>query len=533
MNSPQKKILSILLLASAAIFVLYWFPNQAASEDLDMVLVFEPDEAVPLSYAFDMIKPAENVKQALINFAFYDYYFYGYPHFAYSALLLAPIQALGQVDNTPLVMAVLRQFVSVLPMLAAILLLVYMQTGFRDYRALVLFAFLNLIPGVVQNNFWWHPDSLAILFAVLTIFFLQRDRLRFGRDFYLAAAMCGLSAQTKSIGFYFFMAIAVYLLLGYLRERKPLRQLAPAALGYIAVMALAYVISNPILVYAGVREQYFETLSRQSQFLSTGFEVFYAKGLEAVTPMLDRYFGGWLLLGAAALAALWGARRSPQRLLHQMILTWALPLTVFVFGFSIVKYHYWLPAALPLFSSLAILLPEGRAQLGEWWRSNRPAALGVGGALLVAGWSLIAFAQAGAANYQAQLTRQESSPALAFYGQAMEALAPLPPDDYYAYADVNLYLPSDLGWVRSGRFEALDYAFVQQNPFDLIMLSQTRIWDYLNAEVEGINAEQFAQSRAFYTDADMGQLAEYRLVYRDDFGLVFVRAEEFETYFSE
>jgi hypothetical protein len=73
-----------------------------------------------------MIKPANTVKQALLNFASYDYYFYRYPYFAYSTLIVLPIKLLNRLDDIPLVMVTLWQMVSVLPMLAAVLVLVYL-----------------------------------------------------------------------------------------------------------------------------------------------------------------------------------------------------------------------------------------------------------------------------------------------------------------------------------------------------------------------------------------------------------------------
>jgi hypothetical protein len=194
----QKRIALLLILCSSIYFAIFCLPNHAASENL------------------------QTVKQALLNFASYDYYFYGYPYFAYSALIVLPIKLLNRLDDIPLVMVTLRQMVSVLPMLAAVLVLVYLQTKFKSYKAFVLFAFLLSIPALVQNNLWWHPDSLAILFAMLTIYFLNRDGLRFGHNFYFAAAMCGFSAGTKGIGFYFVLTIFVHLLIGWLAKKKPL-----------------------------------------------------------------------------------------------------------------------------------------------------------------------------------------------------------------------------------------------------------------------------------------------------------------------
>ena len=159
-----------------------------------------------------MIAPASTVNLALRHFIFYDYYYYGFPYFAISALFVLPLQWLGRLGDMPLVMLILRQFVSVLPLLAALLLLVYMQDGFRSYRSPVLFIFLLSVPAGVENNSWWHPDGLTFLLVVLTIFFLKRDNLRFGKYFLLAAAMSGVATATKLIGLHFFLAVGLTLL---------------------------------------------------------------------------------------------------------------------------------------------------------------------------------------------------------------------------------------------------------------------------------------------------------------------------------
>ena len=72
MSLTQKRVLLICLLLAGAYFAVFWLPNSTASADINMVRALSPYEAVPLPYVFDMIKPAETVKQALINFAFYD-----------------------------------------------------------------------------------------------------------------------------------------------------------------------------------------------------------------------------------------------------------------------------------------------------------------------------------------------------------------------------------------------------------------------------------------------------------------------------
>lgn len=531
MTLPQKRVISILLLLSAAYFVAFYFPNAAASRDVKMVLAFEPDEAVPLGYVKDMIEPADTLKQALINFAFYDYYFYGYPHFAYSALTLLPLRFAGQLENIPLVMVTLRQMVSLLPLLLSILLLVYLQTRFRSYQAVVLFLFLVSIPAVVRNNFWWHPDGLAILLAMAAIFFLQRDNLRFGRNFFLAAAMVGFSAGTKGIGFYFVLTIFVYLLWGLLGKRITLGRAALAAFGFIAVMALAYLIANPILIFPGVRRRYFAVMQNQSQWLMTGYEIFYEKGPAALFRQSQKYFGHWVFLLAMLATCVWGILRDrSRRLLFTIILTWSAPITVMLMTLIHFKFQYWLPVMLPLFSCAAMLLPErlGKLRLpsggSAWAESGLRLALG-----MIALGQFVAFVRQDVGWYGAQLNRERTDRSIVFFDRAMEVLEALPTGDYYVYHDVRMYVPPLPNWRTESVFEVLNYPYIEGYGFDILLIMQQRVADYLNTSAVGIDPESFALGQEFYRDVRAGTVRGYQLVYQDHFGLAFVREDVWKT----
>ncbi len=121
-NKIRNNIIYVILgLMAAAAFAIYFFPNHTASENLSMIQMFEPDEAAPLPSVFDMIAPADNLDKALRQFIFYEYYFYGFPYFAYSALVVLPLQLLGKSSDLSMVMAALRQFVSVIPAILGLL----------------------------------------------------------------------------------------------------------------------------------------------------------------------------------------------------------------------------------------------------------------------------------------------------------------------------------------------------------------------------------------------------------------------------
>jgi hypothetical protein len=79
----------------------------------------------------------------------------------------------------------------------------------------------------------------------------------------------------------------------------------------------------------------------------------------------------------------------------------------------------------------------------------------------------------------------------------------------------------------------LDYNYIQQNNFDVLLLLEQRIRDYTNPNVKGIDPAQFALNQKFYRDAEQGTINGYHLVYRNSLGLVFARNEIYQKYFPK
>jgi hypothetical protein len=519
MPPGKKRILIILLVMAAAAFALLALPNAAASQNMSMVQMFEPDEAAPLPSVLHMIAPAASPEQALRSFVFYEYYYYGFPYFALSALLVLPLQLLGRVGDLPLVMLVLRQLVSVLPMLAGLLILVYLQDGFRTYRSPVLFGFLLIVPAVLSNNFWWHPDGITFLFVMLTLFFLVRDNLRFGWNFLLAAVMSGVAAATKLIGLDFFLAVGLTLVLGLLLRKATWKRIAGMAAAYLLVMGLAFVAANPFLLSHWARTAYTQIVTKQSALLSQGYGIIYEKGLAASWPVMHPFYGEALFLLVTVGCLLWGVWRSQRRLLYALILAWVVPVSVTVFWFSNFKYQYWLPAALPLFSCLILLLPTKGGAI----RIPKLSQILQAAALLVVVAQAGLFARAAVINYNNRLHRADNNPRIQFYDQVVKALNPLSGQPVHLYFDYRMYLPDTPGWTAETNYDLLEYGYIQQGHFDVLLLLEQRIRDYLHPDAKGIDPELFARNQQFYRDADQGTIQGYHLMYRDAVGLVYVR----------
>ena len=536
MDSKQKRIFILLLVIATGIFALFILPNNVGSQNLSMVQMFQPDEAAPLPSVFHMIAPANSLNQALRSFVFYDYYYYGFPYFSFSALLLLPLRWMSRLGNLPLVMLILRQMVSVLPMLAALLILVYMQDGYRTYRSPVLFAILLSVPAVVQNDLWWHPDGITFLLVVLTIYFLKRDNLHFGPNFLLAAALCGIATATKLVGVYFFLAVALTLVLGFLLKKASWKKLVGMGLVFIFVMGLAYLVANPFLLSHWARTAYGYIMNKQTGWLADGYGVVYEKGLAAAWPLIHESYGELIFLLVALGAAIWGALHGRERLLHSLILAWFVPVTVVVLWVTHFKFQYWMPAALPLFSSLVVILPEkwaiDRAAL-KFPLVRKASLLISAAALLVVLVQFILFIGGDVRRFSSDLHRADNNPRIQFYDQAVNALMPLPSGPMHVYYDYRLYVPETPGWTTETNYNLLEYTYIEQGKFDILLLLEQRILDYLNPNATGIDPALFARNQQFYRDADNEKIKGFHLVYRNSLGLVFVRDNLYEQYYSK
>lgn len=523
----QKKNFLILLLLAAVIFTLYAWPNAVGSENISMVQVFEPDEANPLPYLFHMIKPGESFVQTIKNFLFYDYYPYGFLYFAFSALVILPLQWLGQLGNIPLVMLVLRQMISVLPMLAALLILVYIHDEFRTYRSFVLFILLSVIPAVVQSNLWWHPDGLVTFFVALTLFFLVRDRLRFGVNFYIAAVVCGFAIATKLIGLYFFLAVGLVLILGLIQKKLTFWKAFRHGLVFILLMAAAYLCASPFLLSHWERSEFWMTMLKQNESISSGYGIIYAKGLAASWPVVHQYYGEVFFILLCMGCMILGAVRGKNRLTYGLIFAWFIPLSVMVFFFSHLKFQYWMPAALPMISCTALLLPEKLN--GKGYFSIKRWAQIAGVLLLVVQCGL--FYKNISGIYLDKLHRAENNDSILFYNRVEDSLTPISSLEVKIYYDPRVYLPETTNGSAETTYDLLNYQYIQQGQFDVLLLMQQRILDYLNPNAEGIDASTFAEAQQFYRDAQHNSIKGYSLIDENEFGKIFVRTELAEKYY--
>jgi len=292
---------------------------------------------------------------------------YGYPYLTVSAaVLVMPRLIFGNqfASHMQLNIFLMRQFVSVLPMELALLLAVYLVTRFKSrWRSAGLFGLLLLVPGIVSNNHnYWHPDALVVLCSIFTIYFLQRDDLRFGRNFYLAAVFCGLATAIKLWGLFFVLAIAGYLLAGLIRKKISFRNFILAGVLFIFSMFGTIIFFSPSLMAPYIAKAAFRYWLPMQNFLLKGPGE--NTGGIYDTGLLNwlKYFGYHCMkeyfFFFAVFALIAGSIVGSRKYLNRILLAWSAPTVFFLAFFVAMKnFQYMLPVVIPLYCG-AFMFPS-------------------------------------------------------------------------------------------------------------------------------------------------------------------------------
>ena len=140
----KKRVIFVLLFLSILYFLVFIYPNNTGAKTVEMISVFEPDEFAQYPHAIRMLEfKGISLRHKIWHFVAYQHYYYGFPFYALSVLALLPVKFISGINNVQLNMAVLRQFVSVLPMITTFWLLVYIQTKFEKFwKSIIIIYFL-------------------------------------------------------------------------------------------------------------------------------------------------------------------------------------------------------------------------------------------------------------------------------------------------------------------------------------------------------------------------------------------------------
>lgn len=512
MSASQKRTALILFLLGLVYWVIFIPANLQGAQNADMLAIFEVDEYAQYPNVLHMVAPASSLYEGLHNFAVYQHYFYGYPFYFFSGLVLLAGKLLfgpAWLAATPWVVAALRQLINVLPMVLAAGLFTWCVTHFKQrWAAVAVFILILTLPGVVDNNTWWHPDSLGVWLVALVYFFLERDRLRFGLNWKLAAAACGIGLSVKYVGAFFALSIALVLFIAWKQNLlRPVQLLKQAGL-FVLIMAAGLLISNPLLLLPQERPEIIRYQILQFSQTNTGIilQQSFAETLAKFWSAIQDSFGGILAVILILTGIVTGLLQFNKRRLTLLILGWSLPYLLVVVNVSNFRPHYLLPLLLPL---LALTV------YGLTWPPTTPRGRGVSRLvwLAVCAMILLNLTQSIPA-YQRQLNKEANSASIQFYERVKTSLLPsLELTSLKVYRDWQVYFPAETNIQVEMNWEKASYALIETLNPDVILLDRREVALYAPEDVtaNSVNAGDVAANHAFYADASANRIAGYDL----------------------
>lgn len=524
---PSQRLTFWILVLIGAVYFCAMIPfNLTGAETAEMLAVFEVDEYAQYPHLLRMLTPGNGLYQTLRNFFIYLHYYYGFPFYFWSAVFVLPLRLAGAVGNTRLTICVLRQMLSVLPMILSAGLLTWTAGKFKRILPSVLLDVLLLaMPAVIRNDLWWHPDSLTLLFLCLTFFFLDRDEMRCGRNFLFAAAACGAAVGTKYLGLYFALAIPGYLICCLVCGKITVGKFFAKAGLFLLVMAALIIISNPLLLLPQERAEILSVMKQQTELSGTGIFLRYEG-----TFLENGHLPGWLTenylilpLLILSLISLLAGLFSPQEGERTMAVVFTLYLLTACtvnLNTAASRLHYFLPILLPLAAQLfrvLTLLPERYAgKVSMLLCVLTVVQIGLNG-------------RTDAVLLREHLRREETSGSIALYNTLASDYLPLPevPAERMTriYRDWKVYFPEQDGYAVETDWDLGSFALITEWHPDLILLEKENIRAYGDEKVleQAVDPDRMRETVDFYAAAAAKEIPGYEFLFENSFGAVFRR----------
>jgi hypothetical protein len=547
MTKQQKITLSLLAGLSLVFLAIYLLPNQQGAANAEMLSIFQPDEYAQYPFVIHMLLSGATLKATFHNFIVYGHYYYGYPFYFFSALSLIPVKLLwgaNWTSATRVIMMVLRTVINVLPMLLAIGLLAWMFTRFQSaWKSALLFVFLETLSAVVANNLWWHVDSLLVLYCVLTLFFLQRDDLHFGKNFYFSGIACGFAIGTKTLAALFVTTYLVYLIYGLVTHKLLLRKLVRTAGCFLIVLAGTIVITNPQILMPEERKEIIAVMQSNYSKSAQGFWVAgggIAQNWGTLKGYIrDSYSGAWIFIPSLLFLIL-GIVNKKTRLTSLLFFSWMVTYCFyFIFIAATLRPHYFLPPFLPLFACLALFWSDqdgfSRQKIGSFQlaRTNHTFWLNLLSVLLLSVMTVLNTVSL--IEYLPAVSREEAnSPSIQFFKQVdQDYLIKLPTDkNFTLYRDWYAYVAPRSNWNVVMSWDLTNYSKIGELKPVILFLEADNISYFSNSSTLANGLDQYNMKMKYdlYSDAKNNSIRGYVLLESSKFGKAFARQDVYDTY---
>lgn len=523
-----------IILAIGIIYFAAMIPfTLSGAETPEMLEVFEVDEYAQYPHLIRMLTQGETFYQTIRNFVIYLHYFYGYPFYFWSALAVLPLKLFSSTwpADTRLIVCLLRQLISVLPMLLSAGLFTWIGTRFkRPVLSVFLFIFILSVPAVITNNFWWHPDSLTLLFLALVFFFLDRDELRCGKNFLLAAAACGAAVGTKYLGFYFALSIPAYLIFSLVHKHINWKTALIKALLFVLVMCLFILVSDPLLLLPQERAEIIRTMQQQVVLSDSGafikYQTEFLEDGHLPSYITEYYLQPWFLILLAIALFLGLFSKDQRRQSFALVVLFYFVLAVFInINTAATRLHYFIPVILPLL----VLLPD--LNLNDRWSTNPAKVISLVFALVVCfqfGMNIKKDAEL----LDTQYYREGNSSSIKLYRELEENILPSLdlPDDRMTrvYRDWKMYFPEHEGYAVQTDWDMATYTMIEEWQPDIIILEKANIDEFAKDESleNAVDLQRMQSVHEFYLDAQNDEIKGYKQIGGNKIGTVFLKEEK-------
>ncbi len=363
----QRKTFWVLLLLLVVYFCAFIPANSVGWEGPAKSFYSGIDEVNQYPVVVATLRGGDTFESTVYNLFANESEIYGHQYVTLEALVLLPSRILLGKDfgtHVQLNLFLLRQFMCVSFSALSILIMVYLITRFKNLLVSAgLFVFMLTIPGIVHfNTRFLHPDAVVLFFIVLTFYYLQKDDLQFRRAFFFAAITCSLSIGIKLWGVFFAFPVLLYLILGLAKKRLNLKRFVLLGMGFVGVMAVTIVVTNPGLLIPAVFKNWTSGLAGSISNRAVGYadptnSGIYTKDFPTwMNAIKENYLQEYYFFFCYAALAFY-AFLGKQKRLAQLLLAWCVPLALFLIYFIAPKSYWWMMELLiPLYPAPFFLL---------------------------------------------------------------------------------------------------------------------------------------------------------------------------------